>query len=379
MEVGDNPQSNSYYNDNSDYQQTNYDNQQWFYAKNKQKMGPYNPSQMIDLYHRNIIKPNTYVICRGMKSWIQFSQSELFKRAEMPESVEVNIPQIINNSQISNLHNKSWINRNIGWIVALVVLLIAYCIKASEVSDITKENEKQASKIEQQKQDISELQASIKDKDATIRKLQMETDTYMGNDTTNTSDFIIPNYVGRNINDVIEEISKYGIKYEIEEIVTDNSDTGTILETYPDAGSNAVLGTIEFKVVHNIEDFKQECVEVTYEELFRYPEKYKDTKIKINAKIDDVESKTFLGFEYGKEIQATCNKEPLDINDDRYVKEPTMRGGDKVTIYGYGDGLSTVSVKERVYQGSLLLGFSYNKTVDTYDIVRVKALYVDVR
>ena len=97
----------------------------------------------------------------------------------------------------------------------------------------------------------------------------------------------------------------------------------------------------------------------------------------MKVKVKKIENETLLGFKYGETIWGTYQGSEIVITDDRDVKEAGFRAGDTVTIYGYGNGTATVNVKQKEYQGGILIGFTYDKTVDSYDIPDIKVKYVD--
>ncbi len=123
------------------------------------------------------------------------------------------------------------------------------------------------------------------------------------------------------------------------------------------------------------QEFKDSCETPSYDDLIRYPSKYESIKIKIKVKVTKIENETLLGFKYGETIWGTYQGSKIIITDDRDVKEPAFRNGDVVTVYGYGNGTSTINVKQKEYQGGVLIGFTYNKTVDSYDVPNIKVKY----
>lgn len=72
---------------------------------------------------------------------------------------------------------------------------------------------------------------------------------------------------------------------------------------------------------------------------------------------------------YDGDIEATMSGETVALYDGRTTKEPKLREGDSVTIYGYGKGTTTVKVQD--VSGIL------PKTVDKYDIPAIDIRYID--
>ena len=117
-------------------------------------------------------------------------------------------------------------------------------------------------------------------------------------------------------------------------------------------------------------DFKEEAVDVSYEELNRYPDTYKNKKIKVTIKVTDVEPDGIIfSGHYEAVINGTNNK--VAVYDKREVKEPKLLDGDVAVIYGYGDGLTTVKVQDK----SGLIP----KTVDEYTIPGINIEFVEVQ
>lgn len=116
--------------------------------------------------------------------------------------------------------------------------------------------------------------------------------------------------------------------------------------------------------------FKEEAVSVTYDELSRYPDSYKTTKIKLIVKITDVEPDgIILPGHYEAVVKGTSNT--LAVYDGREIQEPKLIKGDIVTIYGYGDGLTTIKVQD---QSGII-----PKTIDKYTIPGVKIQFVEIQ
>lgn len=113
--------------------------------------------------------------------------------------------------------------------------------------------------------------------------------------------------------------------------------------------------------------FRAEAVSVTYEELERYPDKYEEIKIKVSVNILEVEPD---GIIFSGDIKGSLSGKDVAVYDERDIKEPKLLEGDSVTIYGYGNGLTTIKVQDT--SGWI------PKTVDKYTIPAIKIKYLDI-
>lgn len=189
----------------------------------------------------------------------------------------------------------------------------------------------------------------------------------------------MPDVVGKSRTDAINTLEQKGLNYYITDSYSSEK-AGNIISANHGEGERVAEGdTIELVASKGTveQEFKSQCEAVSYDDLIRNPSKYTSTKIKIKAHVKKVENNTLLGFKYGETIWATLNGQEIVLDDGREVPEPALREGDDVTIYGYGNGTSTINVKEKEYQGSIVLGFNYNKTVDSYDVPNIKIEYID--
>lgn len=154
------------------------------------------------------------------------------------------------------------------------------------------------------------------------------------------------------------------------EILTESTSTtspGIKVRYCTVCGEIAEQQTYYLSAEEAIQAFKDSCQGVTYEELSRYPEKYKGEKIKVTVHITDVDDE---GLIFYTPYLGTMGGQEIAIEDGRAVKEPKLLKGDTVTVYGYGAGLTTVKIKE---QGLIL-----KHTVDSYDIPCVKIEYCSI-
>lgn len=91
--------------------------------------------------------------------------------------------------------------------------------------------------------------------------------------------------------------------------------------------------------------FKEEAEKVSYENLARYPDTYKDIKLKITVSIKEVKKKDSLLF--ADSYIASMSGNEIAIYDERDTKEPKLLEGDKAIIYGYGKGLTEIKTYDR--------------------------------
>lgn len=114
------------------------------------------------------------------------------------------------------------------------------------------------------------------------------------------------------------------------------------------------------------ESFIASCVEVSYDDLLRYPETYQDVPIKLTIVASDVKAD---GWIFKGDILAEYQGGNLIVFDDREVREPRLVTGDKVTVYATGDGLGKMKIKED--------RFIYEKTVDDYNVPQISIKYTE--
>lgn len=115
-------------------------------------------------------------------------------------------------------------------------------------------------------------------------------------------------------------------------------------------------------------NFRKSAKEVSYEVLMRYPDTYKNKKIKVVVNITEVEPD---GIIFPGDMQGTLEGKEAAIYDDREVKEPKLAKGDTITIYGKGNGLTTVKIKQK--------SGIFSKTVDKYSIPGISIKYMDLQ
>lgn len=120
------------------------------------------------------------------------------------------------------------------------------------------------------------------------------------------------------------------------------------------------------KMQHEKESFIESCIEVSYDDLRRYPDSYENIPIKLTIYAEDVEPD---GWIFPGDIIATFSGQELAVYDDRISREPRIMEGDTITVYAIGYGLSTIKVKQK--------GIVFNKTVDEYEVPAIKIKYTE--
>ena len=118
--------------------------------------------------------------------------------------------------------------------------------------------------------------------------------------------------------------------------------------------------------------YEDNAVEVSYDDLRRYPDTYKDKPIKLSLTIKSVEPD---GWIFEGDIMATISGKELAVYDKRIIREPRLMEGDKITVYAIGNGLATLKTYE---EGSGILGSNLlAKTVDEEEIPCINIVMTD--
>lgn len=102
--------------------------------------------------------------------------------------------------------------------------------------------------------------------------------------------------------------------------------------------------TTEETIEISEEDFKESAQEVSYEDIYRNPETYRDKPIKITVYVNEYDKK-YLGMV--SVYYCTVDGNEIYLMDLREVAEPTIAKGDTVTIYGVGSGLATLTESQK--------------------------------
>lgn len=154
------------------------------------------------------------------------------------------------------------------------------------------------------------------------------------------------------------------------EITDVNVAAGTATKVMKCSICDAVIETKAYVLSadEKMDYYKDSCESVSYDDLIRYPDKYNGKPIKVKVTILDVETVDSVIFE--DLYSAKLNGSTVSIFDGRDVKEPKLRKGDTVTIYGVGDGYNT----EYTYRSGLILGLP--RDIETTKIPSIKIKYV---
>lgn len=116
-------------------------------------------------------------------------------------------------------------------------------------------------------------------------------------------------------------------------------------------------------------DFKKSAESVSYENLARYPETYEGKEVKISVSITQVQKKDSLLFADSYIAKMSGNE--IAIYDKRELKEPKLLEGDKVIIYGRGNGLTEI----KTYDKSGIIP----KTIDTRKIPAISVEFIEFK
>lgn len=199
-------------------------------------------------------------------------------------------------------------------------------------------------------------------------------------------DYIISQYPDYDLTENYENLTIYPdnySEYEYEEYITvkgmfikENGDRNLIDAHIEEYGENSKREWDENLIAFNErreeklkmekETFMNEAETPNYDDLLRYPDSYKNIKIKVNVKVVRVEPD---GMIFDGDIEGTMGGETVALYDGRMTKEPKLREGDNITIYGYGNGTTTVKVQD--------VSGLIPKTVDKYDIPSIDMRYIE--
>jgi len=191
---------------------------------------------------------------------------------------------------------------------------------------------------------------------------------------------VMPDIIGVDVEQAKKQLSDIGFEAYVIEEYSDTVEKGLVVSAQCEAGFDLTEVSDDIDIVvskGSLQNLKESAKGVSYDDLIRYPESYKTTPIKFTATVSDLDIKSFLGIEYDTAIWASLNGKTVILYDNRVTKEPAVLEGDKITVYGYGDGTSTIETKQEAYQGSLVFGFSYDETIDSYKVPCVKIEYID--
>lgn len=232
--------------------------------------------------------------------------------------------------------------------------------------------------MQQQAEKEVRLQQQQAEEEARLQQQQAE-------EEYKNSTYLAPNLIGLTVSEaetVLQDLdctlADYSIKYEFSE-----SPKGTII-------SQDIAPNTELKMTYHpsfyvsvskgtIDSYKSSAEIISYDDLYRLPESYRNTILKLDCIVSKIEKDDILGYTYSTVYWCVYNKETIIIYDERNLQEPTLKEGDHIVVYGLGNGLSKIDIKQKEYQGSLLIGFSYNATVDSYEVPCISAEYIEIK
>ena len=120
-------------------------------------------------------------------------------------------------------------------------------------------------------------------------------------------------------------------------------------------------------------EYVLQCQDADYTALVDYPKTSKGKQVALKVRIESVEKSIF-----SNSIQALFeenSEQPVFLVDGRKIKEPPLRIGDSLTVYGIADGLRTVNVTE---DNSGWFGTNFmNKKTGEYDVPVIRINYTD--
>lgn len=124
---------------------------------------------------------------------------------------------------------------------------------------------------------------------------------------------------------------------------TKEEDATTEQVTTEEATTEEVT-TEEASTEISLDDFKEQAEEVTYEDIYRNPETYRDKPIKITLYVNEYDTQ-YLGLM--DVYYCKADSKDVFVTDYRETKEPTIASGDTVVVYGRGAGTVTLTEKEK--------------------------------
>ena len=143
-----------------------------------------------------------------------------------------------------------------------------------------------------------------------------------------------------------------------ERIIDDLFERGIILEGSLEQQIR-VTGLTELT---EFERFQLNALRPSYDDLIRYPDTYKDEPIRIRVKIIDINVDRLFGLIQGGALGRMSGND-IVIFDSREDREPRLREGDTVVIYGDGGGLHKMQRKRQ--------GIIFDRVVDEWYVPKV--------
>ena len=200
--------------------------------------------------------------------------------------------------------------------------------------------------------------------DSTLTDVKGKTQLYVGSVKISSL-----NYVGNSIylDDVVSvsdnSYATVVCKIQLDNYGSEEFVNGVLIDSSPKAKQ-----TYEADYDAFVQRFKEEAEAATYDTLLRYPDSYtgKRVKVKVKIKVAEPDGVIFQGDLIGT-IPGTSKD--ISFYDSRTLREPRLQVGDVVTIYGFGDGLMTISEIE----WSGIIPHTKNK----YDIPSISLWFVE--
>lgn len=155
----------------------------------------------------------------------------------------------------------------------------------------------------------------------------------------------------------------YGIASELKETGNYEEAIEKFSEITDYKDSSSQIQSCQNKI---LEAKKAEYVSVSYSELITHPEKYRGVKIKAYIYITDVDPGLL-----SDSIRGTLDGQKISINDERTIKEPNIVQNTSITIYGRGNGTTTLYTYRK---GTGVLGLP--EIIDTNEIPSISVDFI---
>ena len=170
------------------------------------------------------------------------------------------------------------------------------------------------------------------------------------------------------VKDVRNDNLKYMPVYVNSHIGSSGIEKGTLYDKAKVVEAEIPSEEEESDTIISADDFIASATAVTYEELRRYPEKYKGKAISLKIKVKEVEPDGWI-FQKGMLAVIPGTSSELIVYDGRKIREPRIMKGDTVKIYALGNGLGVI--KQQTTNTII------PKTVDKYEVPQVTIMKVE--
>lgn len=131
-------------------------------------------------------------------------------------------------------------------------------------------------------------------------------------------------------------------------LIADSGDKESKEATTQEVVTEQVVEETQPSTEIDIESMKESAAEVTYDDIYRNPETWRNQYVKVTAHVEEYDT-AILGLM--DTYECTIGGELVYIMDYRDKKEPTISKGDTVIIYGKGSGMATQKVKTKNQYG----------------------------